>query len=134
MNKTFFSVYILKLLPNSYMRILLVGFLFPQEWQALGIEQIRLETRDIVAAPSQEQLKRGVNFILKYKQQGDCVYVHCKAGRSRSATLVACYLMQVCIIFCIIYLKEKSYGNLFVIYNNNNNNNIHNLYSTLYNL
>ena len=25
---------------------------------------------------------------------GPSVYVHCKAGRTRSATLVGCYLMQ----------------------------------------
>ena len=25
-----------------------------------------------------------------------CVYVHCKAGKGRSATVVACYVIKVC--------------------------------------
>jgi len=38
-------------------------------------------------------LKEGVEFIKNMKDEGT-VYVHCKAGRTRSATLVACYLME----------------------------------------
>lgn len=30
------------------------------------------------------------------------VYVHCKAGRTRSATLVGCYLMMVSVIVGIL--------------------------------
>jgi len=56
-------------------------------------------------------LQDGVNFINKFRnisnrKSGDTdiadshnqpgtVYVHCKAGRTRSATLVACYLITV---------------------------------------
>jgi len=47
------------------------------------------------AAPSQEILLEGVEFIKKNIVNGGVVYVHCKAGRSRSATLVGCYLMEV---------------------------------------
>jgi len=70
-----------------------------------------LSTTDIFQAPSQEKLQDGVNFINKFrkvssKKLGDIgiidghdqpgtVYVHCKAGRTRSATLVACYLITV---------------------------------------
>ena len=46
---------------------------------------------DIFEAPCQEKLLRGVQFI---DEVGPSVYVHCKAGRTRSATLVGCYLMQ----------------------------------------
>ena len=47
-------------------------------------------------APSQEQLCEGVNWILDKNKSGKgTVYVHCKAGRARSATLVAAYLMEV---------------------------------------
>ena len=38
----------------------------------------------------------GVNFIngIIEKDPNASVYVHCKAGRTRSATLVGCYLMN----------------------------------------
>jgi len=65
-----------------------------ESWQNLGIDFLQLPTRDIFEAPCQEKLKEGVEFIQKYNGQGT-VYVHCKAGRTRSATLVACYLMQL---------------------------------------
>lgn len=66
-----------------------------QEWHAAGVEQLRLSTVDLTGVPSLEHLHRGVDFALKFRQQGGCVYVHCKAGRSRSATLVAAYLIRV---------------------------------------
>lgn len=37
-------------------------------------------------------------------QANDSVYVHCKAGRTRSATLVACYLIKVCHFCVCIYI------------------------------
>lgn len=66
-----------------------------QEWRAAGVEQLRLSTVDLTGVPSLENLHRGVDFALKYREQGTSVYVHCKAGRSRSATLVAAYLIRV---------------------------------------
>jgi len=49
----------------------------------------------MIAAPTQEKLALGVKFLLDHVRRKEQVYVHCKAGRTRSATLVACYLMQV---------------------------------------
>lgn len=66
-----------------------------QEWQAAGVEQLRLSTVDLTGVPTLENLHRGVEFALKHREQGNSVYVHCKAGRSRSATLVAAYLIKV---------------------------------------
>ncbi|KAL0130419.1 hypothetical protein PUN28_002238 [Cardiocondyla obscurior] len=79
------------------------------EWRKHNIEFLQLCTTDIFSAPSQEKLQKGVNFINKFrnvssKKLGDTgiidgsdnpgsVYVHCKAGRTRSATLVGCYLI-----------------------------------------
>jgi len=65
-------------------------------WSKMGVEFLQLSTTDIFSAPSQEKLVRGVQFIsdITSKQPGSCVYVHCKAGRTRSATLVGCYLMS----------------------------------------
>lgn len=66
-----------------------------EEWKKFGVEQLRLSTVDMTGIPTLANLKKGVQFALKYKALGQCVYVHCKAGRSRSATMVAAYLIQV---------------------------------------
>ncbi|XP_076161985.1 phosphatidylglycerophosphatase and protein-tyrosine phosphatase 1-like isoform X3 [Ptiloglossa arizonensis] len=77
-------------------------------------------------APSQEKLQCGVNFINKFCNTpttlnnsdipdkndlyGGSVYVHCKAGRTRSATLVGCYLMmknQWVPEEAVAYMKKK---------------------------
>lgn len=83
------------------------------KWKALGIEFLQLATTDIFESPNQEKLYRGVEFINRflplskrisqidssqYAENIGSVYVHCKAGRTRSATLVGCYLMLVRII------------------------------------
>ncbi|XP_032759523.1 phosphatidylglycerophosphatase and protein-tyrosine phosphatase 1 [Rattus rattus] len=66
-----------------------------KEWKNMGVEQLRLSTVDMTGVPTLANLHRGVQFALKYQSLGQCVYVHCKAGRSRSATMVAAYLIQV---------------------------------------
>ncbi|KAJ8958074.1 hypothetical protein NQ317_004497 [Molorchus minor] len=71
-------------------------------WKALGITFLQLATTDIFATPCQSKLVEGVKFINQFVSQNNkvsnaprsSVYVHCKAGRTRSATLVGCYLMQ----------------------------------------
>ena len=70
-------------------------FISYQEWQAAGVEHLWLPTPDLTAAPSQHQLNLGVIFCERFRESGGSVYVHCKAGRTRSATVVACYLIQV---------------------------------------
>lgn len=102
------------------------------KWKALGIEFLQLATTDIFESPNQEKLYHGVEFINRflplskripklnssqYAENIGSVYVHCKAGRTRSATLVGCYLMLVrtrsrallrqsfCLIVCIICRK-----------------------------
>ncbi|XP_054017407.1 phosphatidylglycerophosphatase and protein-tyrosine phosphatase 1 [Dryobates pubescens] len=66
-----------------------------QEWEAMGVEQLRLSTVDLTGVPTLENLHKGVEFILQHRAHGNSVYVHCKAGRSRSATMVAAYLIQL---------------------------------------
>lgn len=65
-----------------------------EEWDSYGIVLVNLSTRDMVEAPSQQNLVIGVQCILDQRRKGNSVYVHCKAGRTRSTTVVACYLMQ----------------------------------------
>ena len=66
------------------------------EWKALGVDFLQLATTDIFEAPTQEKLIKGVGFINQVSESHphSSVYVHCKAGRTRSATLVACYLIE----------------------------------------
>lgn len=74
-----------------------------KSWKNLGIAFLQLATTDIFATPCQAKLIEGVKFINQFVspekvvngQSTSSVYVHCKAGRTRSATLVGCYLMQV---------------------------------------
>ncbi|XP_062505765.1 phosphatidylglycerophosphatase and protein-tyrosine phosphatase 1-like [Corticium candelabrum] len=66
----------------------------PEEWASRGIEYIRLDVREYFYAPSLLQISTALNMIERLKKMDHNVYVHCKAGRGRSATLVACYLMK----------------------------------------
>ncbi|EAA06392.5 AGAP000617-PA [Anopheles gambiae str. PEST] len=79
-------------------------------WAKLGVEFLQLETTDIFESPCQEKLWKGVNFMNRFLPANDrmallpaapgelaepgTIYVHCKAGRTRSATLVGCYLIM----------------------------------------
>jgi hypothetical protein len=48
---------------------------------------------DLGPAPELEWLRRQVEFIDEQRQAGRPVYVHCRAGINRSATVAAAYLM-----------------------------------------
>ncbi|XP_072316685.1 phosphatidylglycerophosphatase and protein-tyrosine phosphatase 1 [Eucyclogobius newberryi] len=69
-----------------------------QEWQEAGVEQLRLSTVDLLGVPTLENLHEGVSFAVRHRDQGHTVYLHCKAGRCRSATMAAAYLIQV---YCV---------------------------------
>lgn len=62
-------------------------------WNDNNVKFLQLQTQDIFESPSQDKLKLGVDFISSFHDP-QSVYVHCKAGRTRSATLVCCYLMK----------------------------------------
>ncbi len=57
-----------------------------------GIRQLHLPTVDFTP-PTLEHIRRGVEFIDECLARDEAVYVHCKAGRGRSATLVICWLV-----------------------------------------
>uniref|UniRef100_A0A182W4F4 Phosphatidylglycerophosphatase and protein-tyrosine phosphatase 1 n=1 Tax=Anopheles minimus TaxID=112268 RepID=A0A182W4F4_9DIPT len=79
-------------------------------WAKLGVEFLQLETTDIFESPCQEKLWKGVQFMNRFLPANEkmvqlpgaegpaaetgTIYVHCKAGRTRSATLVGCYLIM----------------------------------------
>lgn len=54
--------------------------------------QLRLPAVDHFPVPL-DYLLRGLEFIRTQLESGRRVYVHCKAGQGRSATLAMCYLM-----------------------------------------
>ena len=60
-------------------------------YRAAGIEQLRVPTIDFTP-PTLESVESAVRFIEGQAPRGS-VYVHCKAGRARSATVVVCWLI-----------------------------------------
>ncbi|KAK1377673.1 putative dual specificity protein phosphatase DSP8 [Heracleum sosnowskyi] len=63
-------------------------------YYAHGIEHLVIPTRDYLFAPSFVDINRAVNFIHRNASCGKTTYVHCKAGRGRSTTIVLCYLVE----------------------------------------
>lgn len=62
-------------------------------YERLGIEQLWLPTVDF-NHPSDEHVDAGADFIEKHVQSGGKAYIHCKAGRARSATVVLWWLVK----------------------------------------
>ncbi|KAF7062045.1 hypothetical protein CFC21_068691 [Triticum aestivum] len=58
------------------------------------MENLVLPTTDYLYAPSKDDLCRAAAFIHSSGERGRKTYVHCKAGRARSATVVMCYLVR----------------------------------------
>ncbi|XP_009120175.2 putative dual specificity protein phosphatase DSP8 isoform X1 [Brassica rapa] len=63
-------------------------------YNAFEMEHLLIPTRDYLFAPSIEDITRAVNFIHQKALLGKTTYVHCKAGRGRSTTVVLCYLIE----------------------------------------
>ncbi|MBI5274523.1 MAG: dual specificity protein phosphatase family protein [Chlamydiales bacterium] len=63
-----------------------------QKWEQAGMHRMELPIEDFTI-PSLEQLHLGSDFIHEAVQHGP-VYVHCKAGRGRSASMIAAYLIK----------------------------------------
>ncbi|XP_025835207.1 phosphatidylglycerophosphatase and protein-tyrosine phosphatase 1 [Agrilus planipennis] len=72
------------------------------KWKEAGVQFLQLPTIDFFRTPCQNKLQEGVQFMNEFiARNGEVIngnkptiYVHCKAGRTRSATLVGCYLMR----------------------------------------
>ncbi len=63
-----------------------------KQYEEYQIEQLWIPTIDFTP-PSLEDVCKGVRFIEHESAGGGKVYVHCKAGRGRSATVALCWLM-----------------------------------------
>jgi atypical dual specificity phosphatase len=64
-----------------------------EEYAKHGIEQFRMPTVDFTH-PSLPDVTNAVEFIKSQVGEGRRVYIHCKAGRARSATVAICWLMK----------------------------------------
>ncbi|MEC7599054.1 MAG: phosphatidylglycerophosphatase and protein-tyrosine phosphatase 1 family protein [Planctomycetota bacterium] len=62
-------------------------------YESAGIEQHRMPTVDFTH-PELADVEKAVEFIKGHADKDQSVYVHCKAGRARSATVVLCWLIQ----------------------------------------
>jgi len=65
----------------------------PKTWKKLGVEHRIISAKDFKPL-SQSEIKESVHFLEKQSSLGVPTYVHCKAGRGRSATAVVCFLMK----------------------------------------
>ncbi|KAI3468996.1 hypothetical protein Pfo_025659 [Paulownia fortunei] len=63
-------------------------------YEAHGIQHLVLPTRDYLFAPSLTDICQAVDFIHENALHERSTYVHCKAGRGRSTTIVICYLVK----------------------------------------
>lgn len=62
------------------------------EYQKHGIDQLRVPTIDFTEMRL-DDIEKGVEFVQRHLDQGGGVYIHCKAGRARSATIAVCWLV-----------------------------------------
>jgi len=62
------------------------------EYDQYGIEQLHIPTTDFTH-PSLENLQMAVQFVQDHVERQELVYIHCKAGRARSATVALCWLI-----------------------------------------
>jgi len=65
-----------------------------EDWEQQSVEFYWLPTPDFIHSPPCLDIEHAVEFIRSFEGTGKSVYVHCKAGRTRSATIAACYLIQ----------------------------------------
>ena len=64
-----------------------------KQWSLMNVKNLRIPTTDFNNAPTLEQINQSLEFISEM-DKSKSVYVHCKAGRSRSSVVVLCYVMS----------------------------------------
>ena len=63
-----------------------------RHYEAVGIDQLWLPTVDFVP-PTLDAIRQAIAYLESARGDG-VTYVHCKAGRGRSATIALCWLMH----------------------------------------
>lgn len=64
-----------------------------EAYRQYGIRQLRIPTIDFTH-PALQDVNEAVAFIDEVVDDGGTVYVHCKAGRARSATVALCWMIK----------------------------------------
>eukprot|EP01041_Mallomonas_annulata_P009645 gene9645-20046_t len=64
-----------------------------RSYDSVGIKQLRLITVDHFE-PTLSQMQEAVKFISFYRSKGEQVYLHCKAGHGRAASIALCWLLS----------------------------------------
>ena len=64
-----------------------------EQYRKFEIEQLRIPTVDFTH-PELSDVEQAVEFMDRHIAAGETVYVHCKAGRARSATVVMCWMIK----------------------------------------
>lgn len=80
-----------------------------EEWNQAGLYVEHIKAIDF-SPLKKEEIKSGVSFLAHSLFRGHSVYVHCKAGRGRSATIVVAFLIEsehLSIDAAIARLKEQ---------------------------
>jgi protein-tyrosine phosphatase len=72
----------------------LIGKLVGRSAESLGVQ--RVEVFPLQDGPGDDpgRFARAVDLLARLVEEGPPVFVHCRAGRSRSAAVVAAYLMR----------------------------------------
>lgn len=65
----------------------------PGDWNSLHVAFRRFRCTDMEAMDL-EELRKSVDWVHTQIVEGKKVYIHCKAGRGRSAVIVICYLIR----------------------------------------
>lgn len=64
-----------------------------QQYEKFGISQFRMPTIDFTH-PAYDDVCQAIEFIQSHVDRNEKVYIHCKAGRGRSATVAICWVMK----------------------------------------
>jgi atypical dual specificity phosphatase len=65
-----------------------------EDWEERNIKFHHVPMQDFTGSTSRVNVQKAVAFMDEVASNGKTVYVHCKAGRTRSATVAVCYLMH----------------------------------------
>ena len=80
----------------------------------LGIKQLHLPTVDHFE-PTVSQMTEAIQFIKEYKKRGEKVYVHCKAGHGRAASIAMCWMMSELPDVPLQVLTKKIFSSSYII-------------------
>lgn len=79
------------------------------DWQKLGVHHYHFSVVD-GESPSMDVICEALQVIQCHAQRNETVYIHCKSGQGRSATVVASYLIKVILIDIInAFTTHKNY-------------------------